>query len=133
MANYLTTDTELTSIANAIRTKGGTSAQLTYPTGFVTAINAIPTGGGGGTINVTLSGDQSYGLSYGLSKILMETPNLRSSLNITTENLTSVNNMCNGLAGISTIGFNLNFADYTINMSNVFLNCVYLTSLPTFN
>lgn len=46
MANYLTTDTELTSIANAIRTKGGTQAQLTYPTGFVSAINAIPTGGG---------------------------------------------------------------------------------------
>lgn len=49
MADYLTTDTELTSIANAIRTKGGTSAQLAYPAGFVSAINAIPTGGGGGT------------------------------------------------------------------------------------
>lgn len=44
MADYLTTDTELTSIANAIRTKGGTSANLTYPTGFVTAIGNIPTG-----------------------------------------------------------------------------------------
>lgn len=47
MADYLTTDTELTSIANAIRTKGGTSSQLVYPTGFVSAIEAIPTGGGG--------------------------------------------------------------------------------------
>ena len=46
MTDYLTTDTELTSVANAIRTKGGTSAQLVYPTGFVSAINAIPTGGG---------------------------------------------------------------------------------------
>lgn len=45
MADYLVTDTELTSIANAIRTKGGTSAQLTFPTDFVSAINAIPTGG----------------------------------------------------------------------------------------
>lgn len=45
MADYLTTDTELTSIANAIRTKGGTSASLTYPAGFVTAINNIPAGG----------------------------------------------------------------------------------------
>ena len=45
MANYLTTDTELTSIANAIRTKGGTQAQLTFPAGFVSAINAISTGG----------------------------------------------------------------------------------------
>ena len=42
--DYLTTDTELTSIANAIRTKGGTSASLTYPAGFVSAIQAISTG-----------------------------------------------------------------------------------------
>lgn len=45
MAIYLTTDTDLTSVADAIRTKGGTSAQLTYPSGFVTAIQNIPTGG----------------------------------------------------------------------------------------
>ena len=44
MADYLTTDTELTSVANAIRTKGGTSASLIYPTGFVSAIQAISTG-----------------------------------------------------------------------------------------
>lgn len=46
MADYKVTDTELTSIANAIRTKGGTSAQLEFPTGFVSAVQAIPTGGG---------------------------------------------------------------------------------------
>lgn len=46
MAEYLTTDTELTSIANAIRTRGGTSAALTYPEGFITAIENIPSGGG---------------------------------------------------------------------------------------
>ena len=39
-------DTDLTSVANAIRTKGGTSAQLAFPSGFVTAIGNIPTGGG---------------------------------------------------------------------------------------
>ena len=43
MTDYLTTDTELTSVANAIRTKGGTSAQLVYPTEFVSAIEAIST------------------------------------------------------------------------------------------
>ena len=46
MADYKVTDTELTSIANAIRAKGGTQAQLEFPTGFVSAVNAIPTGGG---------------------------------------------------------------------------------------
>lgn len=43
---YLTTTNELNSIANAIRTKGGTSAALEYPQGFIDAIDDIQTGGG---------------------------------------------------------------------------------------
>lgn len=43
--DYLVTDTELSDIADAIRAKGGTSAPLVYPTGFVSAINDIPSGG----------------------------------------------------------------------------------------
>ncbi len=39
-------DADLTSVANAIRTKGGTSASLLFPSEFVSAIQAIPTGGG---------------------------------------------------------------------------------------
>ena len=34
----------MSSIANAIRTKGGTSASLLFPDGFLTAIGNIPTG-----------------------------------------------------------------------------------------
>ena len=45
MANYIATDTDLTAVANAIRTKGGTAAQLEFPSGFANAINAIPTVG----------------------------------------------------------------------------------------
>lgn len=41
-------DNDLTAVANAIRTKGGTSAQLAFPNGFVSAVEAIETGGGGG-------------------------------------------------------------------------------------
>ena len=41
---YITTDTELTSVADAIRSKGGTSDKLAYPDGFVDAIGAIETG-----------------------------------------------------------------------------------------
>lgn len=41
MANYKVTDSELTSIANAIRTKGGTSAQLEFPDDFISAVGAI--------------------------------------------------------------------------------------------
>lgn len=40
-------DSDLTSVANAIRTKGGTSASLAFPADFVSAVNAIPTGGSG--------------------------------------------------------------------------------------
>ena len=53
-------DADLTSVANAIRTKGGTSADLAFPAGFVSAVEAIPTGGGGyqtatGTITLAAS------------------------------------------------------------------------------
>ena len=44
MAEYLTNTTDLTSVANAIRTKGGTTELLTYPDEFVTAIQAISLG-----------------------------------------------------------------------------------------
>lgn len=44
MANYLTTDTDLTAVANAIRSKGGTSEPLFFPHGFVDAIDAIEAG-----------------------------------------------------------------------------------------
>lgn len=44
MAEYLTNTTDLTLVANAIRTKGGTTEPLTYPDEFVTAIQAISLG-----------------------------------------------------------------------------------------
>lgn len=64
MANYLATDTDLAAVASAIRTKGGTSATLAFPTDFISAINALPTGGGGGngmyaTGKVTIASDVS--------------------------------------------------------------------------
>ena len=44
MSDYLVTDTELTNVANAIRTKGGISVTLEFPTEFISAINNIPSG-----------------------------------------------------------------------------------------
>lgn len=41
MAELLTSTEDLESVANAIRAKGNTSGQLTYPVGFVNAIAAI--------------------------------------------------------------------------------------------
>lgn len=47
MSQYVVTDTELTAVADAIRSKGGTEADLEWPSEFVSAIGAITTGGGG--------------------------------------------------------------------------------------
>lgn len=44
MANYTVTDTELTSIADAIIAKAGLSGQLEFPTDFVNGIEGISTG-----------------------------------------------------------------------------------------
>lgn len=72
-------DADLTSVANAIRTKGGTSGQLAFPAEFVSAIEAIETGGGGfdldayvqssptapaGDITLTTTHIRDYALAY---------------------------------------------------------------------
>lgn len=44
MADYLAKSEDLTAVADAIRAKGGTDAQITFPDGFVGAVQAIPTG-----------------------------------------------------------------------------------------
>lgn len=44
MSRCMTDTDNLTAVADAIRTKGGTSAPLVYPAGFVSAIQAIQTG-----------------------------------------------------------------------------------------
>ena len=46
-------DSDLTSVADAIRSKGGTSEALAFPAGFVSAIAAIEAGGSGGGGEVT--------------------------------------------------------------------------------
>ena len=40
-------NSDLTSVANAIRAKSGGSSQLAFPSGFVSEIGNIPSGGGG--------------------------------------------------------------------------------------
>ena len=125
MANYLTTDTELTSIANAIRTKGGTQAQLTYPTGFVSAINDIPTGGGG---SIVLTGDISNGLKGNVGTILVNSGSVSTS---------DITNLEYAFAGnlATTIPFAINVKANQQNLSirEMFSGCSNLTTLPTIN
>lgn len=71
-------DADLTSVANAIRTKGGTSAQLAFPADFVSAIAAISGGGGGleyETGTFTLASDYGGGTGgYSIPHNLGEIP-----------------------------------------------------------
>ena len=43
VVEYLTAETDMIKVANAIRAKSGTTAKLSFPDGFVQAINSIPT------------------------------------------------------------------------------------------
>lgn len=45
MSNYIISGTDLTAIANAIRAKSGGSSPLEVPDGFVSEVQAIPSGG----------------------------------------------------------------------------------------
>lgn len=60
LVNSTQLDTNLTSVANAIRTKGGTSASLTFPSDFVSAINAISGGGGSTLIAKSITANGTY-------------------------------------------------------------------------
>ncbi len=60
MANeYSVNQSDLVSVANAIRTKGGTSETLVFPAEFVSAIQAIQAGGGG-AITATTPKDVNF-------------------------------------------------------------------------
>lgn len=48
MAERIVQEESLTTVADAIRAKGGTTDALPFPTGFADAIAAIQAGGGGG-------------------------------------------------------------------------------------
>ena len=70
-------DADLTSVANAIRTKGGTSASLAFPAEFVSAIAAIPSGGSGlkyATGTFTIPSDDNGNPTIWVNHSLGETP-----------------------------------------------------------
>ena len=45
--DYITKESSLTAVADALRAKGKTSADLTWPDGYITAIENIPQGAEG--------------------------------------------------------------------------------------
>ena len=75
MTNYIVTDDELTDVADSIRTKGGTSALLEWPQGYIDAVDAIETGGGGDPYPVV--GDGKTYLHIQVADILRPTVSIR--------------------------------------------------------
>ena len=63
MSDYRVKGTDLTAVADAIRTKGGTSASLSFPDGFVSAVQNIPSGGGSTLISKTITANGTYDAS----------------------------------------------------------------------
>lgn len=78
MSNYIVDGADLTSVANAIRTKGGTSAQLAFPADFVSAVQAIPTGvtpAGTKQISITANGTTTEDVTnYANAEIAVNVP-----------------------------------------------------------
>lgn len=74
MSKYIVESTDLTAIANEIRTKGDTSAQLSFPSGFVDAISQMDSGAKyvSGSFTVPNDGIGYYTISLGktLSKYI---------------------------------------------------------------
>ena len=63
MSEFRVKGTDLTSIADAIRTKGGASADLSFPDGFVSAVQSIPSGGGSTLITKSITANGTYAAS----------------------------------------------------------------------
>ena len=86
MAYRKVNDNSLASVADAIRSKGGTSDALVFPDGFVSAISAIQTGGGGTASSakwndvtfIDYDGSILYSYSLEEAQALTELPTLPS-------------------------------------------------------
>lgn len=80
-------DSDLTSVADAIRVKSGGSGQLAFPSGFVSEIGNIPSGGGisidwaevtevtiGANSITNMTGVQTYFSGYTYKLIILASP-----------------------------------------------------------
>lgn len=99
-------DADLTSVANAIRTKGGTSASLSFPTEFVSAIGDIS--GGGWTIDGILDRSEPSGDITISASTIHNRSSLRGCANIT------------GVTVTSAVTFPANFFIECVDMTYLF-------------
>lgn len=84
-------DADLTTVANAIRTKGGTSGSLAFPAGFVSAVQAIPSGGGGVSVDdIATNTEPSGDISVSVATIEAYALNSKPITSISGANVTDI-------------------------------------------
>ncbi len=127
MANVIINDTNLTNIAQAIRSKNGTST--TYKVSeMASAITNLPTGGGSGSLEPTvLSGDLEMVNYQGrFDEFIQKNPTLFSTANVT--------NFEYGFSGstLTRIPFSINFNGSQVanGLTNAFSNMSNLEEMP---
>lgn len=109
MANYLTNTEELTSVANAIRTKSGGSSPLAFPSGFVSEIGNIPSGGDVSYNEKTLYLNITFSNYYGEGEISF---NILVQTKTTTPAQTVYSKTYNENDATETIHLALDLTDY---------------------
>ena len=125
-------DTDLTAVANAIRTKGGTSAQLAFPAGFVNAIDAIETGGGGSSndidavIDRSITNVSSEAVEFKGSYIFSSTPLVTANFPLLTKFASSGSNNFASCSQLLTFSATKLAEIYGVQQ---FKNCTALTTL----
>lgn len=148
--NLQTIATAKANIATSINNKGGRVTSSTPLSAYSAAIDAIPSGGGGGEPDwseIGYSGAPQFildGHAYAkniydnwdasatdLSGILSGTTQLRYMPLVDTSNATDMNNMFNGCSNLAYIP--LMDTSGVGNMSSMFNNCTSLTGVPQFN
>ena len=124
MADYLVTDTELTSLANAIRTKTGDNSSLTFPSGFVSAIQGISTG--------TESTFDGFGLNPEYVSTILDDSILLKDTDYATWTPSTTASIILPLSNLSTSTLATTEYDYTV-FTDVTINYVYKSGTTVVN
>ena len=131
MSKYVIDSSTLTSIADAVRTKGGTTDPIVV-SDIPTAIANLPSGGGDIPEEAfVISGDCYYRFSNNGYNWFIE----KYGDKITTKDITVANSMFHGSDKITKAPFDLNLSSSRSyhDSSYIFENCDNLTQIPKLN
>ena len=121
MTKVVITDTNLTNIANAIRTKGGTS-ELIKPSEMATAITNLPSGNNN---NAFIDTSIGYNGGNGIRTIITGIDNL---------DITGITNMGNFFTNCTKLtNFPQLDTSNVTNMNNMFNGCNTATTMPLYD